>query len=204
MPAVMVSPWNSRSTPNYRRRTSTGLPPGTGRSSAWNRYSTGTSRSRQGTTQFESELLYDTGTAKFGVYESWAAGRNEATAARLVVTDFDTAFAELKANGVVFEDYDYDDDFRTINGVLRSPDGEKTAWFKDSEGNILAIRFGLRAFNGPLRLADNSTAPSPMVRKCHQRRMNQSRFRRGSQPRGSAPWVVCPLACIGVLWAEPT
>lgn len=25
------------------------------------------------------------------------------------------------------------------NGVLISPDGEKTAWFKDSEGNILAI-----------------------------------------------------------------
>jgi len=25
------------------------------------------------------------------------------------------------------------------DGVLVSPDGEKTAWFKDSEGNILAI-----------------------------------------------------------------
>jgi len=92
-----------------------------------------------GTTSFESELLYDTGTARFGVYESWTAGRNEATAARMVVTDFDAAFAELKANGVVFEDYDYGEDFRTIDGVLVSPDGEKTAWFKDSEGNIIAI-----------------------------------------------------------------
>jgi catechol 2,3-dioxygenase-like lactoylglutathione lyase family enzyme len=99
----------------------------------------GNEPTEEGTTQFESELLYETGTARFGVYESWAAGRNEATAARLVVTDFDTAFAELKANGVVFEDYDYGDDFRTIDGVLISPDGEKTAWFKDSEGNILAI-----------------------------------------------------------------
>jgi catechol 2,3-dioxygenase-like lactoylglutathione lyase family enzyme len=92
-----------------------------------------------GTTEFDSELFYDTGTAQFGVYESWAAGRNEATAARLVVEDFDSAFAELRGNGVVFEDYDYGDDFRTVDGVLVSPDGEKTAWFKDSEGNILAI-----------------------------------------------------------------
>ena len=92
-----------------------------------------------GTTEFDSELFYDTGTAQFGVSESWAAGRNEATAARLVVEDFDAAFAELRGNGVVFEDYDYGDDFRTVDGVLVSPDGEKTAWFKDSEGNILAI-----------------------------------------------------------------
>ncbi|MBW3667225.1 MAG: hypothetical protein KY394_06490, partial [Actinobacteria bacterium] len=27
-----------------------------------------------GTTEFHSELLYDTGTARFGVYESWTAG----------------------------------------------------------------------------------------------------------------------------------
>lgn len=92
-----------------------------------------------GTTEFESELLYDTGTAKFGVYESFAAGRNEATAARIVVADFDAAHSELVSNGVVFEDYDYGDDFRTVDGVLISQDGEKTAWFKDSEGNILAI-----------------------------------------------------------------
>lgn len=92
-----------------------------------------------GTTEFDSELLYDTGRARFGVYESWAAGRNEATAARLVVDDFDSAFAELSTNGVVFEDYDFGEEFRTVDGVLVSPDGEKTAWFKDSEGNILAM-----------------------------------------------------------------
>ncbi|MEM8924214.1 MAG: VOC family protein [Actinomycetota bacterium] len=92
-----------------------------------------------GTTTFDGELLYDTGTAKFGIYESFTAGRNEATAARMVVDDFDAAFATLTANGVVFEHYDFGDDFRTVDGVLVSDDGEKTAWFKDSEGNILAI-----------------------------------------------------------------
>jgi catechol 2,3-dioxygenase-like lactoylglutathione lyase family enzyme len=92
-----------------------------------------------GRTEFDSELLYDTGTAKFGVYESWTAGRNEATAARMVVDDFDKAFASLRENGVVFEHYDFGDEYRTDDGVLVSPDGEKTAWFKDSEGNIIAI-----------------------------------------------------------------
>jgi hypothetical protein len=45
----------------------------------------------------------------------------------------------LLSKGVVFEDYDFGEDFRTVDGVLVSPDGEKTAWFKDPEGNILAL-----------------------------------------------------------------
>lgn len=88
---------------------------------------------------FDSQLLYDTGSAKFGVYESRYAGGNQATAARLVTPDFDTAFAGLSARGVVFEEYDFGDEFRTEDGVLTSPDGERTCWFKDSEGNILAL-----------------------------------------------------------------
>ncbi len=87
----------------------------------------------------DSEVLYQTATATFGVYRSDHAGRNLATAARLVTDDFDAAHAELLANGVVFEEYDMGPDFRTADGVLASPDGEKTAWFKDSEGNILAL-----------------------------------------------------------------
>jgi catechol 2,3-dioxygenase-like lactoylglutathione lyase family enzyme len=94
------------------------------------------------------EMLYDTGTAKFGVYQSPHAGRNLATAARLVADDFDAVHAELQTNGVVFEVYPIEGNFSSgeheqlpfwDNGVLISPDGEKTAWFKDSEGNTLAI-----------------------------------------------------------------
>ncbi len=88
---------------------------------------------------YDEELLFDTGTARFNVYESAHAGKNQATAARLVAADFDAVFAKLKAGGVVFEEYDFGDDFRTIDGVLTSPDGERTCWFKDSEGNILAL-----------------------------------------------------------------
>jgi catechol 2,3-dioxygenase-like lactoylglutathione lyase family enzyme len=93
-----------------------------------------------------SELLYDTGTARFGVYETGHAGQNLATAARLVTGDFDATLAELAANGVTFEEYQIEGNFHDdsgtpyfLNGALISPDGEKTAWFKDSEGNILAL-----------------------------------------------------------------
>lgn len=84
------------------------------------------------------ELRYDAGGTQFGVYPSAFAGTNQATAALLAVTDFDTAFGELRSRGVVFEDYDFGDDFRTVDGVLETPDG-KAAWFKDSEGNILGM-----------------------------------------------------------------
>jgi catechol 2,3-dioxygenase-like lactoylglutathione lyase family enzyme len=93
----------------------------------------------------DHELFYDTDTATFGVYESPHAGKNLATAARLVTSDFDAAHAELLANRVVFDEYDieqFSEETGTPylqNGVLISPDGEKTAWFKDSEGNILAL-----------------------------------------------------------------
>jgi hypothetical protein len=56
-----------------------------------------------------------------------------------VVPDFDSVRSELLAKGVVFEEYDLGEEFRTVDGVLTSPDGEKTAWFKDPDGNVLAL-----------------------------------------------------------------
>ena len=87
----------------------------------------------------DEELLYRAGGTQFGIYESENAGTNKATAMRLVVSDFDAVRADLLDKGVVFEEYDLGEDFRTVDGVLTSPDGEKTSWFKDSEGNILAL-----------------------------------------------------------------
>lgn len=99
-----------------------------------------------GQTEFESELLYDTGTAKFGVYQSPNAGTNKATAARIVVEDFDAFHVMLIERGAVFETYDIEEHFSSPDGspywdrgALVFPDGEKTAWIKDSEGNILGI-----------------------------------------------------------------
>jgi hypothetical protein len=38
----------------------------------------------------------------------------------------------------VFEDYDYPG-LKTENGIANLNDVERAAWFKDSEGNILAV-----------------------------------------------------------------
>jgi catechol 2,3-dioxygenase-like lactoylglutathione lyase family enzyme len=87
----------------------------------------------------DGSLLYEVGGTAFLVYASQYAGTNQATAAALAVKDFDTAISELRARGVVFEDYDFGDDFRTVDGIATSPDGSKAAWFKDSEGNNLGV-----------------------------------------------------------------
>jgi hypothetical protein len=72
--------------------------------------------------------LYRVAGTQFGIYPSDHAGTNQATAVRFVVSDFDAVRVELLSKGVVFEDYDLGDDFRTVGGVLVSPDGEKTSW----------------------------------------------------------------------------
>src|SRR5262249_18121924 len=87
----------------------------------------------------DDTLVYRVGGTVFGIYPSDNAGTNKATSVRLVVDDFDAARAELLSKGVVFLEYDLGPDFRTVDGVLTSPDGERTSWFKDSEGNTLAL-----------------------------------------------------------------
>jgi len=52
---------------------------------------------------------------------------------------FDAVVAELRDKGVVFEDYDIPEmGVKTVNGVYTF-EGGKTAWFKDTEGNIVNI-----------------------------------------------------------------
>jgi catechol 2,3-dioxygenase-like lactoylglutathione lyase family enzyme len=87
----------------------------------------------------DGSAIYETGGVQFMLYASEFAGTNQATAAGFMVDDFDAAIAELRGNGVTFEDYDYGDDMRTVDGVMTDPEGFKAAWFKDSEGNILSV-----------------------------------------------------------------
>ena len=76
------------------------------------------------------------GTACF-LYPSDNAGTNRASQAFWQVQDVEREVAELKARGVTFEDYDVPG-MKTVNGIATAG-GAKTAWFKDTEGNILAI-----------------------------------------------------------------
>jgi hypothetical protein len=59
--------------------------------------------------------------------------------------------SELKRRGVVFEEYDMPPGLTTRNSIATGG-GAKTAWFKDTEGNILAISQRLQRAGPHLQL----------------------------------------------------
>jgi catechol 2,3-dioxygenase-like lactoylglutathione lyase family enzyme len=76
------------------------------------------------------------GTAAF-LYLTPNAGTSRASQAFWAVADVDQEIDDLKRRGVVFEDYDMPGD-KGPSGAITAG-GAKAAWFKDSEGNILAL-----------------------------------------------------------------
>jgi len=54
-----------------------------------------------------------------------------------MVRDVEAAMAALRAEGVTFEEYDMPG-LKTVNGIAELG-GERGAWFKDPEGNILSV-----------------------------------------------------------------
>ena len=76
------------------------------------------------------------GTAAF-LYPTPNAGTSQASQAFWQVDDIEREVAELKARGIVFEDYAMPGQ-KSSSGVVTAG-GAKAAWFKDSEGNIMAI-----------------------------------------------------------------
>ena len=76
------------------------------------------------------------GTACF-LYPTPNAGTSKASQAFWMVDDVEREVAELERRGVKFEDYDMPDMTKS-NHIYRGG-GARAAWFKDSEGNILAI-----------------------------------------------------------------
>ena len=77
------------------------------------------------------------GTAAF-LYLTGNAGTSKASQAFWSVDDIDREIVELKKRGVVFERYDDMPGERSPEGAVIAG-GAQAAWFKDSEGNILAI-----------------------------------------------------------------
>lgn len=65
------------------------------------------------------------------------ATKAEHTALSFDVADIFSAVAALKDRGVVFEEYDMPG-IKTVNSVAEMGP-TKSAWFKDSEGNLLAL-----------------------------------------------------------------
>jgi catechol 2,3-dioxygenase-like lactoylglutathione lyase family enzyme len=54
------------------------------------------------------------------------------------VPDVRATVEGLRARGVTFEEYDFGD-FKTVDGIMETPDGFANAWFKDGDGNIVGV-----------------------------------------------------------------
>ena len=75
------------------------------------------------------------------LYPTKNAGTNRASQAFWQVNDVEREVAELRSRGVTFEEYDMPG-MKTNNGIAVAG-GAKSAWFKDTEGNIMALIQGL-------------------------------------------------------------
>ena len=90
------------------------------------------------TREINGGIVYkcDRGTEVF-MYVSGGAGTSNASQAFWQVQDIKAEMAELRSRGLVFEEYDFPG-MKMENGIATGG-GAMAAWFKDSEGNIMAI-----------------------------------------------------------------
>ena len=72
------------------------------------------------------------------IYGRPAPGKADHTQVRFWSADIDKDVAELAANGVEFEEYDTAT-FKTVNHIVTSAGIGRSAWFKDPDGNTIAV-----------------------------------------------------------------
>jgi hypothetical protein len=85
----------------------------------------------------EYGVNYRSGGMYFTIVPSESAGTAKYSLMTWLVEDIDLAVSDLRARGVIFEDYDLPI-LKTVNGIA-TLGTDRVAWFKDSEGNLLAI-----------------------------------------------------------------
>ena len=73
----------------------------------------------------------------FGVFPSSGKPSGTHTQMAIEVDDVERTVKEMQARGVKFEEYDTPG-LKTVNGIA-DLGGSKSAWFKDSEGNLIAL-----------------------------------------------------------------
>lgn len=91
-------------------------------------------------------LLYRCGGTEFALFRSAGAAPGTFTQMGWEVDDLDTVVARLRQRGVTFEEVDVPG-LRTKDGIAdidgnypsKGARGERAAWFRDSEGNLLGI-----------------------------------------------------------------
>jgi catechol-2,3-dioxygenase len=87
--------------------------------------------------EYGGGVVYICGGVEVFLYPTRNAGTSKASQAFWHVADVEAEVKELKARGVKFEEYDFPG-FKMVDSILTAG-GAKTAWFKDTEGNIMAI-----------------------------------------------------------------
>jgi catechol 2,3-dioxygenase-like lactoylglutathione lyase family enzyme len=91
-------------------------------------------------------LLYRVSSGEFALFASSGRPSGDHTQMGFEVDDIEATVAELTARGVVFEDYDAPG-LVTHGGIAeiegnypsKHARGERGAWFRDSEGNLLGV-----------------------------------------------------------------
>jgi catechol 2,3-dioxygenase-like lactoylglutathione lyase family enzyme len=94
----------------------------------------------------EGGIRYKCGEGWFAVYESTGKSSGAYTQMAFEVDNIEETVRELRDRGVEFETYDAPG-LKTINNIAsvegnypsKGGRGERAAWFRDSEGNLLAI-----------------------------------------------------------------
>jgi OsmC subfamily peroxiredoxin len=101
-------------------------------------------------------LLYRCAGGEFALFESAGAASGSYTQMAWQVENLDEVVARLRPRGVVFEEFDLpglttQDGITEVAGNYPSKGGvgERAVWFKDSEGNLLAIGQSVRASETP-------------------------------------------------------
>jgi catechol 2,3-dioxygenase-like lactoylglutathione lyase family enzyme len=91
-------------------------------------------------------LLYQCASGEFALFESAGASPGTFTQMAWDVDDLAVVVNELRSRGVIFEEYDLPG-LTTVDGIAevegnypsKGGKGERAAWFRDSEGNMLGI-----------------------------------------------------------------
>lgn len=86
-----------------------------------------------------NHLVFDCGDGTtLLVYGRPAPNAADHTQVRFWTDDIERDVRELEGRGVVFEDYDFPN-FKTVDHVATTSGIGKSAWFKDPDGNTLAV-----------------------------------------------------------------
>ena len=87
----------------------------------------------------KNHLLFDCGNGtSLLIYGRGNPNLADHTQVRFWSTDIAADVAELAGRGIVFEEYDMET-FKTVDHVVTTPGIGRSAWFKDPDGNTIAV-----------------------------------------------------------------